>query len=267
MTLTGGEDDAGGDRNFVTALARGLDVLRCFRPGEEGLTNQEIAARTGLPKATVSRLTYTLCRLGYLQQLGRSGAYGLGAGVLELGFGVLAGMEMSQLAREEMRQLCEGPNPHVTAALGERHRLQVVFLAVQRARDALSVTMHVGHRVPLFTSSMGRAMLAGLGPAQREALIAQAIAENPEQAGTIHAGAAAAVESFARHGFATSFGEWRGEVNGIAVPVPSLNGDRLYALNIGGPAFLAPSEALVRDYGPRLVAAGRALSRQVGQGA
>src|SRR6266571_2034005 len=46
------------DRKFVVALARGLDVLRAFTPNEGLLGNQEIVTRTGLPKATVSRLTY-----------------------------------------------------------------------------------------------------------------------------------------------------------------------------------------------------------------
>src|SRR5256885_13076191 len=49
-----------GDRKFVTALARGLEVLRVFTPTEGLLGNGEIAERTGLPKPTVSRLTYTL---------------------------------------------------------------------------------------------------------------------------------------------------------------------------------------------------------------
>ena len=54
------------DRKFVVALARGLEVLRAFTPSEGLLGNQEIAARTGLPKATVSRLTYTLTMLADL---------------------------------------------------------------------------------------------------------------------------------------------------------------------------------------------------------
>ena len=59
------------DRQFVVALSRGLDVLRCFRASDPMLGNQEIAARTGLPKPTVSRLTHTLTRLGYLIYLER----------------------------------------------------------------------------------------------------------------------------------------------------------------------------------------------------
>jgi hypothetical protein len=46
------------DRHFVTALARGLDLLSCFRAGENMLGNQDLAERSRLPKSTVSRLTY-----------------------------------------------------------------------------------------------------------------------------------------------------------------------------------------------------------------
>jgi len=60
-----------GDRKFVTALARGLEVLRAFTPTEGLLGNGEIAERTGLPKPTVSRLTYTLTKLGYLAHVER----------------------------------------------------------------------------------------------------------------------------------------------------------------------------------------------------
>jgi len=58
-----------GDRQFATTLARGLEVLRCFTPLEPLLGNKEISVRTGLPKPTVSRLTYTLTKLGYRQNL------------------------------------------------------------------------------------------------------------------------------------------------------------------------------------------------------
>ena len=57
----------GKDRNFVTALARGLELLRAFGTGEEYLGNAELSNRTAIPRPTVSRLTYTLNQLGQLQ--------------------------------------------------------------------------------------------------------------------------------------------------------------------------------------------------------
>ena len=53
------------DRKFVEALSRGLDVLRAFSQGSVVMGNQDIARITGLPKPTVSRMTYTLTKLGY----------------------------------------------------------------------------------------------------------------------------------------------------------------------------------------------------------
>ncbi|MER2012659.1 MAG: helix-turn-helix domain-containing protein, partial [Psychrobacter alimentarius] len=45
------------DRQFITALARGLELLRCFTPQRPFLGNQELSQLTGLPKGTITRLT------------------------------------------------------------------------------------------------------------------------------------------------------------------------------------------------------------------
>ncbi|WP_213544693.1 IclR family transcriptional regulator [Vannielia litorea] len=252
------------DRNFITALARGLEVLRCFRPAETELTNQEIAARTGLPKATISRLTYTLRRLDYLVHSERNGTYRLGPGVLALGYGVLAGMETSERARPEMRALCEGPNPHVTAAFAEHHRLQAVYVGVQRSQQAVSLSMSVGARLPLFHSAIGRAILAAMTEEQHAHILDLAKRERPDDVPRYRESLAKAVEDYATLGYTTGYGDWRPEINGIAVPVVSLNGDRIFAMNVGGPSFLVSPEELRDAYAERLLAAAEALSRKAG---
>ena len=50
------------DRRFVSALARGMAILRCFSAANAGGPT----VRRRLPRPTISRLTYTLTRLGYL---------------------------------------------------------------------------------------------------------------------------------------------------------------------------------------------------------
>ena len=99
------DDDAvGKDRQFVNALARGLEILRCFRPGEKFLTNTELAKRTGLPKPTITRLTYTLTKLGYLDSPADRGQYQLASGVLSLGYSLLSNLDVRELARPGMRE-------------------------------------------------------------------------------------------------------------------------------------------------------------------
>src|ERR1700677_3401420 len=72
------------DRHFVNALARGLELLSCFRHGDRMLGNQDLARRCGLPKSTVSRLTHTLTKLGYLVYIEESAKYSLGTETLSV---------------------------------------------------------------------------------------------------------------------------------------------------------------------------------------
>lgn len=254
------QPDEDKDRNFITALARGLDVLRCFRPGEVELTNTDFAERTGLPKPTVSRLTYTLCKLEYLVADQRTGTYRLGAGVLQLGFGVLAGMEIGDRAAEVLSDLRKGPNSYITAALGERFRDKVIYIAVQSSVEDVSLTMRVGSRTPLFHSAIGRAILVGMPEEAREAAFAAAQREDPEGDGARRAEFATAKAEYGALGFCTGYGSWRSDVNGIAVPVFALDGGPVYGLNVGGPSFHVKKKQLETHYGPRLIEAGKRLS-------
>ncbi|MBV7377840.1 IclR family transcriptional regulator [Maritimibacter dapengensis] len=259
--------EADGDRKFVTALARGLDVLRCFRPYETNLTNQEIAQRTGLPKPTISRLTHTLRKLDYLVYSERTGTYRLGAGVLSLGFGVLSGMEIADRAQEELKTLCDGPNPNITAALAEQHRLSAVYTAVHRSKQAVALTINVGARLPIMHSAIGRAILVGMNEAERSHILQLAKEGRPEDSDRIDRSIEQALEDYAKYGLCTGFGGWRKEVHGIAVPVVSLNGDRIYGLNVGGPSFLVSPEELMEAYAEPIKRAARNLSSGAPSGA
>ncbi|GAB1381601.1 IclR family transcriptional regulator [Pararhodobacter aggregans] len=254
--------DEGSDPKFVTALARGLSLLRAFRPNEVHLSNNTLAQRAGLPKATVTRLTYTLCKLGYLVQSEPSGEYRLGPGVLTLGYGVLSGMELKERAALELAEVCRGENVNVAAALGERYGQSVVYLATHRFPNSVSMVFHLGAQVPLFHSSIGRAILMGLPEDEQLSLLdeAQRATDSAEDRARLAQGLSRAREDFARWGFCTSFGEWRKEINGVAAPVQPMQGRSLYAINVGGFGFLNPPEDLLSHYAPRLLRAARALS-------
>lgn len=248
------------DRNFITALARGLDVLRCFRADELELTNTDISERTGLPKATVSRLTHTLCKLDYLVADPRTGNYRLSAGVLQLGFGVLAGMDIAERAKREMMALRDGPNSYITVALAERHRMEVVYLAVQTSREDVSLAMRVGSRLPLFRSAIGRAILVGMDEAQRQRVFEEARTEDSDTEAFRQQSYATALDEYERLGYCTGYGEWRQDVNGIALPLLSLSDSRVFGLNVGGPSFHVKKKQLETVYAPLLIKAGRTLS-------
>ena len=79
------------DRQFVTALARGLEILDCFSPTRPLLTNGELSRLTGMASSSVSRLTHTLVKLGHLDYDADRGAYRVGLRVLSLQPAAMAG--------------------------------------------------------------------------------------------------------------------------------------------------------------------------------
>lgn len=254
------------DRNFVTALARGLDVLRCFREGDFALSNTDISKRTGLPKATISRLTHTLCKLDYLEVDQQTGTYRLGAGVMLLGFSVLASQDIAHRARREMLKLRRGPNPYVTVALGQQHGLEVVYLAAETSPERVSLAARVGSALPLFRSAIGRAVLTTMDEAARKEAFERARTEDCGTEEARQRSYAAAQEEMDRLGYCTGYGDWRPDVNGIALAVKSSIDNRIYGLNVGGPSFHLSKDELEQVYAPMLIEAGRNLSLTEGAG-
>ena len=246
----GGEPEVR-DRQFVVALARGLDVLRAFQPGDGALGNQEIATRTDLPKPTVSRLTHTLCHLGYLTYSQTTGRYALGTPVLSLGFACLAGMDVRQVARPLMQELAEYSG--VSVGLGGRDRLSMVYLESCRPDTAITLRLDVGSRIPIATTSMGRAFLAALPDAERGNLMEHIRMGEKDCSPQILDGIEKAIGDVSTRGFSVSMGEWNSDVHAVGAPLVLRDGSQILAFNCGGPAYLLDRRRLEEDLGPRLV--------------
>src|SRR6056297_2020963 len=155
--------DPSGDRKFITALARGFEILRAFRPGGGALGNQELSAATGIPKATVSRLTHTLEELGYLRHL--QGKYEPTEAILALGYAVISNLVVRQVAHDPMMELALQHD--VSVGLASRDRLSLIFVDVCRSRLLSTLHLDVGSRVPMPTTAVGRAFLAGVTDDER----------------------------------------------------------------------------------------------------
>jgi len=244
-------DAARNDRQFITALARGLDVLRAFGPGSGPLGNQEIAEFTGLPKPTVSRLTHTLTRLGYLNSIPRLGKYELGTPVLALGYAALANMQVRQVAHQQMQELAAYADASV--ALADRDRLSMLYVQNCVGRSTLALRIEVGTRVPIALTSLGRALLAALPDDERGYLMDHIRKRNGDNWPKLRKSIETCIRQVERRGFCLVDGEWRRHVRAVAVPL-ILPGDRgVMALNCAGPAVKFSTEQFATDLGPRLV--------------
>lgn len=244
-----------GDRQFVAALWRGLEVLRAFRPGDDGLSNLELTRRTGLGASTVSRLSYTLSRLGYLRYDRDTGRYRLGVAVLGLGYACLSGFRIREAAQPRMQELADSVGGGVLVALSARDNLRMTYLACARSEGVMSLQLDVGSRLSIATSAAGRAWLAATPEAERERVIAELEAQaDPETWPATLTGIRDAIRSVEERGFCISAGSWRAQVNTAGAPVRAAAEDGgLYALTCGGAAWNLPRRKLEAEVGPRLL--------------
>lgn len=254
------------DRHFVTALARGLDVLSAFRSRDRMLGNQELARRCGLPKSTISRLTYTLTRQGYLVPAtdgkGASG-YRLGSAVLALGGAMLARMDMRQMARPLMQELADSSQAMVS--LGVRDRLSMIYVENCRSESALTLSLDVGSRIPLAQTAMGRAYLAGCSDSERSDLMERIRAHDEKAWPVTRAGIELALAHYREHGCCASFGDWQKDVNAIAAAFRPEGGRSVMVVSCGGPGFKLSPQFLMTEVRPQLVGLVRKLQNASGE--
>ncbi|RII26775.1 MAG: IclR family transcriptional regulator [Geobacter sp.] len=239
------------DRQSIRSLERGLDVLRCFRPDDRYLGNQELAARTGLPKPTISRLTHTLTRLGYLGYSEKFSKYHLDSAVLALGYSFLANLDVRRVARPYMEKLAEYAQASV--AVGVQERLNMLYVESCRSSSMVTLNLGAGSQIPIAATSMGRAFLCALPEPDRRSLLEQIRISSEAEWPRISAGLEQAVKDYEQYGFCLSLGDWKKDVHAVATPLIPADGSRILVFSCVGASFQLRKNMLVDDIGPRLL--------------
>ncbi len=238
--------------DFVHALAKGLEILSAFSSGAP-LGNQQLVKLTGLPKATVSRLTTTLVTLGYLQPDSQTRKLRMGTRVLGMGVTVQREIGLQRIARPFMEALSKELD--LTVSFGTRDRLGLVFLEVARppAGVRLVTNTDVGSVLPLASTSIGLAYIVA-APVKERAQILQSLSrrhtnEWPQMRLNIET----AHLQYQRQGFIITQRSWGRDVNGVGVPMQLPEHNALYAFHCAGPASQLPIQRLKREIGPKLL--------------
>src|SRR5690554_3368195 len=230
------------DRKFVEALSRGLDVLRAFSQGSVILGNQDIARITKLPKPTVSRMTYTLTKLGYLSYSPQLEKYQLSSGVLALGYAYVSNLKVRQLAKPYMDEFARRNN--MSVGLTCRDRLHMIYVENRMPPEASLLRMEIGLKLPMATTAAGRAYSSSLTEDGRRILM-EALAEKygPEGWPEKEKGLLQALEDYREYGFCLSLGEWDRNINAAGVPVRLEDGTTM-ALTCAAPSYLVSGDKL-----------------------
>ncbi|MDR5771114.1 MULTISPECIES: IclR family transcriptional regulator [unclassified Caballeronia] len=246
----------------VTALARGLDVLRRIAAADAPVSNRELTEWTGIPKPTVSRITATLVGAGLLLRLPDSERFVLTASVLEFSNGFLRNFDIRARARPYLIALAEETSLSVHLAV--RDRLEMVVIDAIRPRSAVLVSrLEVGGRMDLTRTAVGRAYLSVLSQADRETLIGSLQIASGDDWPLIAMGLRHGIEDTHRNGFAVSIGEWHLGLNAVAAGFIGPSEER-YSVNCDGAAHQCPEETLIEIVAPALLRCVSQIAREIG---
>lgn len=240
--------DSGGT---AATLTRGLEILRAFGVGDDTLGNQDLIDRTGLPKATISRLTSTLIKLGYLHYNEQLGRYSIGPATISLGYNALSSSAVVYMAMPLMQELADSSS--VAAALGTRDGSEMVYLATCRSHTPVSLRLGVGSRLPIWNTAMGLSYIIAMRPDPRAELIEHLIDNDPDQANKIRDLVLSAEEFHRQHGFVASFGSWYSYINAVGLAFRPTDGSPLVAITCGGIVDVLSKTTCLEKTGPELI--------------
>lgn len=243
------------DPSFATTLARGLELLDAFRAGDTWLSNAELAQHTGLARPTVSRLTGTLARLGYLKR-NEAGRFKLGIRVLGIAYPLLAGFRVRQVARPLMREFAEQAGGAVSIGMAEGANL--VYLETTRSNQNFPHIPEIGFSCPLVSSGIGRAAMSLMSAAEEAATFALIAREQPALHEAMHERALAGIADCRSRGWCAALGDWRPEIFAVAAPLLRTADGECLSINCGIPSYrVSPEE--VREFGPKLASLASAI--------
>jgi IclR family transcriptional regulator, pca regulon regulatory protein len=239
-----------GRSDFIEALARGLDVLRSFRPGSPSMTLSEIAALTGLARPTVRRILITLEELGYVRTADRG--FALTPRVLELGMAYVNALNMWDVARPHMEKLVAQTNE--STSMAQLDGSDIVYVARVAVPKIVTLAVTIGTRFPAPATSMGKVLLAALPPASVPAVLAE-----PSRSGITPRWQPSAPELEAAlrevraKGWALADQDLAPGVRSVATGVRDGDGRVFAAINVTVHAAETSVETLLEDHLPRLL--------------
>ena len=232
-------------RDIMGGLAKGLLAIETFTADKPRQSVSQVAAASGLDRATARRCLLTLSHLGYADYDGKF--FTLTPRVLRLGTACLATMPVPQVVQPHLDRLSQEIGESSSVSILDE--AEIVYVARAAQRKVMSIALMPGSRLPAFCTSMGRVLLAALPieEAQRRLEMVPLVARTNRtitDVGLI----LDQLEAVRRTGYALIDQEVEIGLRSIAVPIFNARGATVAAMNVGVSATQADLADLASGY-------------------
>lgn len=156
------------DSEFLSTLARGLSVLRCFSREHPEMTLSEVAALTQLSPAVARRCLNTLVTLGYVGKEGKH--FLLTPEVMSFASAFLESMNLEQVVRPHLQEVRDRTGD--SSSLAVFSKPDVLYLVHVSTNRMVRLAAGVGTRFPAYATSLGKMLLAHIPADELEAYFA-----------------------------------------------------------------------------------------------
>jgi IclR family pca regulon transcriptional regulator len=243
--------------DFVEALARGLDIIRCFGPARRLMTLSEVATATGLARPTARRLLLTLEELGYVRACGNQ--YALTPRVLSLGMAYVGTLGLWDMAQPHMRRLVAATGE--SSSMSQLDGPDIVYVARVAVPKLIALRVEIGTRFPAPYTSQGKVLLAALTEQELTALLAQPSRSGlPPYPPLDEEALATELKTVRARGWAVADEELAPGIRSVAVPVRDGTGTVRAAMNVTVHAAETSLGKLTEDYLPLVLRAASDVS-------
>lgn len=241
----------------IVGLEKGLSVIKCFDEKHQKLTIAEVAKAVGLSRAAARRCLLTLTKLGYAEYDGKF--FRLTVHTMRLGYAYLASTTTPQILQTYVERLSEQTQESCSAAVLDGS--DMVYVARAAIKRILSINVNVGTRLPVFCTSLGRVLLAGLDPDEAEKLLES----SPRQEFTKFTVTSlpALKKQLAQvraDGYCLVEEEFQLGLISLAVPVFNSSGRVVSSICVSSQPHRLNGKKMLKEYLPRLLETQEALS-------
>ncbi len=256
------------DANYSGTVIKALDILACLAEHRRPMTAQAVAQACDISRPTAYRLLATLGSRGFVRT-DSNYQYSLGTRLLSLGRIVLDSIDLPELARPYLHELCSISNE--TANLSILDETELLYIGKEESLHTLqkqvfvNMRSDVGTRIMPHCSAMGKAILAYLAPETFEALLQKSL---PLKVYTSHTIIDAddlrrELEQICQQGYAIDDREVDEGTRCVAAPIFDNSGQVAAAMSIAGPTYRLKLDRL-HELSPEVRRVALSLSHQLG---
>ncbi len=196
---------------------------------------REIAKGVAMPPSTLHRVLAHLQEGGIVQQDPATDRYSLGLGFLRLVWKMASHHPVREVAMPWLKELADATGETALLALYDPLRQEMLFAATIDSPHPIRQVRQVAEWLPVTAGATGRAILALLPAAERQAILAGEIVAMTDRSITDRDLLTQALEQVQRQGYAVGRGERTPGAVGIAAPFFGADGRVVGSVGITQP--------------------------------